>query len=215
MIISVAGFSKHKPALEIRTTNRIKVSSGGPLATAMLMHTKPMTTQFLSRLRRVQLQTFSMDQGWVGDRSAGSWSWFELVILQPLRKPGSSSANDSPLDVDAFDPDIRQLYIPPPESTVDRTPVRTDYKIKRVSPDHLYDGIGEEGWVSHHNDLAGATPRMYIGKTFDSNADIWRHLEVGDILGVFAYARFAGWQNSVLNGTLVIWERFDPTGLSL
>uniref|UniRef100_A0A0W0FFI5 PNPLA domain-containing protein n=1 Tax=Moniliophthora roreri TaxID=221103 RepID=A0A0W0FFI5_MONRR len=42
---------------------------------------KPVDRNFCYRVTQLQLCTDSRDQGYADDRSAGSWTWFELVIL--------------------------------------------------------------------------------------------------------------------------------------
>jgi hypothetical protein len=42
---------------------------------------KPIDRNFANRVAQIQLCTDSHDQGGVDDRSQGSWTWFEIVIL--------------------------------------------------------------------------------------------------------------------------------------
>ncbi|GAB1519549.1 hypothetical protein RhiTH_002617 [Rhizoctonia solani] len=45
--------------------------------------TKPLKKPILSRIKSIQLITMSRHQGWVNNRSGGSWSWFEVRIACP------------------------------------------------------------------------------------------------------------------------------------
>jgi hypothetical protein len=54
----------------------------GP-ASILWFSTPPFNRRLLSKVARMQLETYSHDQGWCSNPSAGSWSWFELVILSP------------------------------------------------------------------------------------------------------------------------------------
>ncbi|KAG5650804.1 hypothetical protein H0H81_011001, partial [Sphagnurus paluster] len=40
----------------------------------------------LDKLVEIQLETNSRDQGWADDREAGSWSWFEIIVLDSPEK---------------------------------------------------------------------------------------------------------------------------------
>jgi len=211
LIFEFTGFSKRAPTpeLTIHALNPIRVVSGGPKQDAIVLHTKPLTAHLLGRLRKMQLETFSMDQGWVGDRNAGSWSWFELAILQPLAKEEDSS-------LQPFDPHVYEIYVPPPEDEEDQTPVRQEFKIKRRTKpeDASEDEDAQLKWISHWNQLATSRPESLLGEVFDSQEEVWEHLEVGDVVSVHALAQFGGWSNNVLKGKLVFWEKFDPTGLA-
>ncbi|CAE6422252.1 unnamed protein product [Rhizoctonia solani] len=46
-------------------------------------HFGPFTKQALNHIKSVQLVTMSRHQGWVSNRNAGSWSWFELRVARP------------------------------------------------------------------------------------------------------------------------------------
>ncbi|KAL5636414.1 hypothetical protein ACGC1H_000396 [Rhizoctonia solani] len=45
--------------------------------------TEPFTKKMLHHVKSIQLVTMSRHQGWVGDRDAGSWSWFEFQVARP------------------------------------------------------------------------------------------------------------------------------------
>ncbi|KAH6902475.1 acyl transferase/acyl hydrolase/lysophospholipase [Coprinopsis sp. MPI-PUGE-AT-0042] len=52
------------------------------VATRIWFKSKPIDRKFCFRVTQLQLATDSKDQGYVMDKKAGSWTWFELVILQ-------------------------------------------------------------------------------------------------------------------------------------
>ena len=60
---------------------RAKASSG-TISNTIWFSTPPLSREPLSRIASIQLVTLSRDQGWCGDPSSGSWSWFEIVILR-------------------------------------------------------------------------------------------------------------------------------------
>ena len=43
--------------------------------------TAPLSARDLANMHSIQLLTLSRDQGWVSDPYAGSWSWFNVVLL--------------------------------------------------------------------------------------------------------------------------------------
>ncbi|KDN49271.1 hypothetical protein RSAG8_01973, partial [Rhizoctonia solani AG-8 WAC10335] len=49
----------------------------------MWFQTEPFTKKMLRHVKSVQLVTMSHHQGWVSDRNAGSWSWFEFQVARP------------------------------------------------------------------------------------------------------------------------------------
>ncbi|PPQ65918.1 hypothetical protein CVT24_011251 [Panaeolus cyanescens] len=51
------------------------------VASKIWFQTKPVDREFCYRVTQLQLCTSSRDQGNVQDKNAGSWTWFELVIL--------------------------------------------------------------------------------------------------------------------------------------
>jgi len=48
--------------------------------------TAPLSAHDLANMQSIQLLTFSRDQGWVSDPNAGSWSWFDIVLLPSERE---------------------------------------------------------------------------------------------------------------------------------
>jgi len=49
------------------------------------------------------------------------------------------------------------------------------------------------------------------GVIFEGDHDIWKHLTEGDVIEVRACAKFTGWCNDAREGTLRVWEFFEPT----
>lgn len=59
---------------------------------------KPITRDFCYRVAQLQLITESHDQGHVGDKTAGSWSWFEVSIFDDAEATSPrQKANGEPL----------------------------------------------------------------------------------------------------------------------
>jgi hypothetical protein len=53
----------------------------GDINRAIWFKSDPVTRDFCYRVAQLQLVTESHDQGSVGDKTAGSWSWFEVSIF--------------------------------------------------------------------------------------------------------------------------------------
>lgn len=219
LIFAFSGVTKLEPTLTLTTrlSSLIQVDTHGPQCDVVIMHTEPMTQHLLDRLRRVQLITLSRDQGWVSDKKAGSWSWFELAIFEPVEKVQSetSTPNRAHPDARMFDRDIYVTYSDPPEGEEDADPVKREYKIKRRRTDSIDEEAKLLRWKSHNNALASREPDVYRGKSFDSDEEIWRYLDVGDIIVAYACVCFGGWANVVHKAELLFWERFDPAGLAV
>jgi hypothetical protein len=84
-IFDWAGFITRPAIVDLIATCNVPcyVYSRSSRATQTIMHTKPMTKFYLTRLRRLQVETNSHDQGWADFPERGSFSWFEVVILSP------------------------------------------------------------------------------------------------------------------------------------
>ncbi|KAG8907211.1 hypothetical protein FRC01_007757, partial [Tulasnella sp. 417] len=109
----------------------------------------------MSRLAWLELETFSKDQGWCSDPSAGRWSWFEVGIVRP--------SDDSWTSYDEQD-------IIVPTSSESRA-------LPTVQPE------SEEfmAWESHCNTLAGEDFEWLRGeKEFGPDHEIWTCLQAGD-----------------------------------
>ena len=52
------------------------------VASEIWFKTDPLNRKFCYRALQLQLITQSRDQGYANDTSAGSWSWFEILILE-------------------------------------------------------------------------------------------------------------------------------------
>ncbi|KAG9127484.1 hypothetical protein FRC07_013162 [Ceratobasidium sp. 392] len=57
------------------------VPSRGPEVAIPWFQTAPIPVEKHNQIIGVQLSTFSHDQGWVGDPTAGSWSWYQIQIV--------------------------------------------------------------------------------------------------------------------------------------
>ncbi|KAG8690778.1 hypothetical protein FRC11_009211, partial [Ceratobasidium sp. 423] len=56
---------------------------GTKVESRLWFQTGRFTKELLSRIKSVQLVTMSHHQGFVNDRHAGSWSWFEIRVARP------------------------------------------------------------------------------------------------------------------------------------
>jgi hypothetical protein len=63
------------------TPCEVEGDSLGDLVSKIWFRTGPLDNTFIYRAAQLQLSTDSHDQGWVDNKDAGAWSWFELVIL--------------------------------------------------------------------------------------------------------------------------------------
>ncbi|KAJ1309242.1 hypothetical protein OPQ81_004908 [Rhizoctonia solani] len=136
-------------------------------------------SQMLSHTKGVQLMTISRHQGWVNDRNAGSWSWFELQVARPTEQDAS----------------------------------RTEIKRR---PDG-----NEMSWCCLVHPVDPRTARLqgnfaeHMGDVVDSDHEIWKHVEEGDVLQVVMKARFGGWSNTACDGVLMISTWWEPSAKML
>ncbi|CAE6454059.1 unnamed protein product [Rhizoctonia solani] len=69
----------------------------------------------------------------------------------------------------------------------------------------------EREWKSHSNRIADYTTRRYRGLFFDSSHEVWAHLGEGDRLEVMVHSQFRGWENHAEQGTLLVFNRWNPS----
>jgi hypothetical protein len=109
-IFDWAGFST-RPAIDrLIATCKVLwgVSSSGSPVIKTFKHTKPMTEDYLTRLRRLQVETGYYYPGYVSDLNNRSWAWFEdVVILSPNAVQDGEEKfgmlNHPPFDTFVFD----------------------------------------------------------------------------------------------------------------
>lgn len=66
----------------IKSESECYVGADGPdITSEYWFKSKPIDRDFCFRVTQLQLCTSSRDQGNADDKNAGSWTWFELVIL--------------------------------------------------------------------------------------------------------------------------------------
>lgn len=74
--------------LTITENSEVDISSSGSLDSCIWIHTPPLSRSDISKIWGMQLSTLSANQGWVGNRDAGCWSWFEIAIYTPVPAGG-------------------------------------------------------------------------------------------------------------------------------
>ncbi|KAF8607334.1 hypothetical protein BDV93DRAFT_520202 [Ceratobasidium sp. AG-I] len=101
-ICSLAQFTWAHPAVSHDCQTSMIVPSRGPEEKVPWFRTAPFTSEILGRVTSFQLSTDSHDQGWVDDPSAGSYTWYQIRVINPhthpegkLRENGSSAVWDS------------------------------------------------------------------------------------------------------------------------
>ena len=72
----------HSYRLATTDSSKIFCSDDNQYKREVWFKSQPLTLQFCRRVFQLQLSTYSHDQGFVGNRSAGSWSWFEVAIFE-------------------------------------------------------------------------------------------------------------------------------------
>jgi len=68
--------------VQLSSTSECRADAGtGEPVVIPWMSTPPFQRKYITRIAGMRLKTLSRDQGWCSDESAGSWSWFEIAIL--------------------------------------------------------------------------------------------------------------------------------------
>ncbi|KAF8602640.1 hypothetical protein BDV93DRAFT_523998 [Ceratobasidium sp. AG-I] len=85
-ICRLAGFCYFNRAYSQESEEKeVGIHSGGDLVSWVWFKTPPLSKAMVNQIASVQLVTLSSHQGWVGDRSQGCWSWFEVGVAPPKR----------------------------------------------------------------------------------------------------------------------------------
>ncbi|KAG8926854.1 hypothetical protein FRC02_008628 [Tulasnella sp. 418] len=130
--------------------------------------TDPLDEKTLYQTASTQLYTWSRDQGWVSNRSKGSWSWFEIGITSEPPTNDDNSTSTSPNTAQIFD-GLNVVQKLRPDS---KEPLR---------------------WRSHSNVLAERNIQEHAGEVFDYHHELWSFIKPGDRLCIYMCAKFRGW----------------------
>jgi len=96
-ICSLAQLAWAHPAISHDCRTPMIIPSRGPEERVPWFRTAPFTPEILSRVTGFQLSTFSHDQGWVDDPGAGSYTWYQIRVVNPQTHPeGKLRENGSP-----------------------------------------------------------------------------------------------------------------------
>lgn len=96
-ICSLVQFTWAHPTVSHDCRMSMIIPSRGPEERVPWFRTAPFTTEILGRVTGFQLSTFSHDQGWVDDPSAGSYTWYQIRVVNPDTHPeGKLRENGSP-----------------------------------------------------------------------------------------------------------------------
>jgi hypothetical protein len=93
MIFDLASLIRPVPRRHIKSKGGLSVSSDGPRTSGLFIHSAPLDSAALRCIRQMQLETISHDQGWSDE--PGSWTWFDIVILNPLEKGDEFTQGES------------------------------------------------------------------------------------------------------------------------
>ena len=71
----------------------------------------------------------------------------------------------------------------------------------------------EHSWSSHSNDPPVSIMRLRAGSIFGPSQDIWQMIQIGDRIGVRAYAcaQLGGWESVATMALLILHEYFTPS----
>jgi hypothetical protein len=136
---------------------------------------QPVDRNFCFRVTQLQLATDSKDQGWVNDKKAGSWTWFELVILQ------DETSNE-------------------PKRSKDGKELVWRSHSNRLGNDTVATRHFGAVFDRRSDLLANLEVR---DDPFADREICLMMVQVGDILAVRVCARFPGWINYAKNGYIV------------
>jgi hypothetical protein len=177
---------KIESPLSTYESTEFAITSQGPLNSKAWFHTKPLSVIDISRIWGMQLFTMSTNQGWISNPNSGCWSWFEVAIYR--RKP-------------------------PPGENAEWMLTRPDFSIRLGNEEYVVRCRlnGEPlSWLSHRNEEYRREVRIYDGRVFGSDHELWSFLSPGDCIVVLAFCQFPGWSCKGGEALLRFWEYFEP-----
>ncbi|KAG9037421.1 hypothetical protein FRB95_005710 [Tulasnella sp. JGI-2019a] len=161
--------------------------------------TPHLSEPYLKQIHTFRLRTLSTDRRSAGSLGEGSYSSFEIGILQRL---AASEAN-VPSAVEAERTEVK----------VGSDAWGLGYRDsdQKVEPE-LDPSTGKSlRWCSHSNEVVGRGFRLHIGNDIGPEHDIWNHLRPGDRLGVWINVQSSGWYCSCKYANIEVWERWEPS----
>lgn len=192
IIIQDAGFKVPDRVLAT-TKNKCAVHSHGPRISKVWFWSGPLTRTTLAHIAALQLVTVSGDQGWASDRSAGSWSWFDIGIFPA-----------PPVQVSP-----EQVAKPEQDLSKDRS--EADESWASAEMQNYFKEMDEGRWhLSHSNPIADRSLSHREGRVFTMDDDLWQDTKPGDVIAVRMCAQFGGWANNGARADLRTWKYFEP-----
>ncbi|GJJ13002.1 hypothetical protein Clacol_007251 [Clathrus columnatus] len=175
----------------ISTANFVVCSVTSQVVSQPCLLTDPVSREMIPHLARMRLTTNSHDQGWYNYPDSGSWTWFEVALVEHdasgnLRvKVRRSIENDSSAG-DINTPEIATTLLN------DAQPL---------------------SWISHRNRQGSVSFIVQEGIEFGPDHEIWQHISEGDQILVRACAKYGSWKNHIDWTALKIWEWYNPVNL--
>jgi len=112
-ICSLAQLTWAHPAVSHNCRVSMIVPSRGPEEKVPWFCTAPFTSEILERVTGFQLSTVSHDQGWASDPSAGSYTWYQVRVINPHTHPEGKPREDGSIAV--WDSHRNRVANPNPE----------------------------------------------------------------------------------------------------
>ncbi|KAA1477229.1 hypothetical protein DENSPDRAFT_577887 [Dentipellis sp. KUC8613] len=82
LILQYAGCMLLSKSRSVTTSPTVVARGRSEPHAVVVIQLPPFDTVALQRIAQIQLITLSRDQGWVGDRNAGNWSWFDVAVMR-------------------------------------------------------------------------------------------------------------------------------------
>ncbi|ELU45346.1 hypothetical protein AG1IA_00629 [Rhizoctonia solani AG-1 IA] len=148
LVLHICRLAAFERWLTIRAPEGRKVQTwGSEVKSVVWFQSRPFTSQMLRGTKSVQLVTMSRHQGWVGDRNvtkkAGSWSWFEVRVAQPVDK-GDTNRSEVKRHLDGSEMSWRSHAHPVDQETAQQQGNFAEHKGLVFDSDHeLWDEVGE------------------------------------------------------------------------
>ena len=151
-----------------------------------VLFTRPFSAREVGRLREVVFTFRSRDQGYCGDRDAGTWSWFEASLARLPRTDEDDRGNDAAEWTASYEWTGEWMKLH--EKSLESQPRHT---IQR-------------------NEMASTEVKDYSIELTDEH-ELVQHVSEGDRVILWACARFPRWENRVYEAKITVLGVDDLT----
>ncbi|KAJ3799857.1 hypothetical protein GGU11DRAFT_754834 [Lentinula aff. detonsa] len=208
----ILDFGEYWPCLRVDSNNEIEAVASSTVtgeATWLYLISPPILPREIPgtdsrhrRVRKVQFEMESHDQGWTSTPANkgtynGSWSWFEAIIYRASASPCWLDLTSGPFNLGATftASDIKELF---PNPNPNGWHIQSNVVASRESRVHSIT------WTEYEDPEVHVDPKSLKGRE-GLGHELVRSLEPDDRVMLIAKSKFRGWTNHTYRGSIEIF----------